>query len=559
MRRLNNLVTELAAGDRLASGDELTLENSREGWVYLACADGGAFSVDGADVSMREYGGRGEAMAYLPPGAFTVSGRNAREYTVREVPELIYNRVGGPRIQEYGPYDWPYLQRHVLPHVNTIVGGGQPEKEEWKALGGRCISNIGVGSRHHRRVEHNADDVFEYWAGAAGLNDPLVDGTLMDEFFSGDFPAYPAYIEALKRIAADDRFRGKKLYPYTGGHFPNRDDWGVYDAEDQSRSSTEFYRAAMDAGYPIAWERYQPERHEEAIAQEWIEWRMGTCLRDWRRVFPNAARNMVHVFGMMDYGHQLDIHPEADMKVYQDMQFRFIANDEAYDGLRGVMGWHARYANDETVRWMAKLNRHYGIEGNTQPLSDDYGFTFRNDHIYNADFAEHWEGWDVAINIERNCKVEIGNGFNDLQGRSKQGRTYLVLRRSSERPNAVSQPLRNLVPGRLYNVQAIVGDYDALLAGTSEEKRHGVNLEIEGGDVVPEKTFVALKQNHGGSGGGRFDGGNPYWFNFHRTVFRATASTGKLTISDWANGSPDGPVGARNAVNFVQVQDYLED
>jgi hypothetical protein len=43
MRRLNNLVTELAAGDRLASGDELALQNSREGWVYMACAVGVRF------------------------------------------------------------------------------------------------------------------------------------------------------------------------------------------------------------------------------------------------------------------------------------------------------------------------------------------------------------------------------------------------------------------------------------------------------------------------------------------------------------------------------------
>jgi len=574
VRRLNNLVTELAAGQQLASGEGIRLQNPRKGWVYLACADGGAATIDGADVYMRTYAGRDEAMAYLPEGEFVVGAPSGVEdIVVRTVPELMYCKYGyDPYIPEYGPYDQPYLEAHVLPHVNTIIGAGgdaeRPFAEQWTSRGGRWIVERSLPT--DRDEEHDVDDVVRTWTDTPGLTDPLYDGIFIDEFFCGDHAGYPAFAEALRRIAADKRFDGKDIYPYVGSHFPDRDDWGAYDPDDDSRSSLHLWRTLLDLGYPMAWERYMQERHTEEIAREHIGWKVGECMRAWRRALPEAPRHMVQVMGYMDFGFQLDIHPEADMRAFRDMQFHYIANDDAFDGLRGVTGWTSGYADDETIRWTAKLYRHYGIEGNTEPLSDQYGFSYRNDHIANGDFTHHWEGWDVPFDIERNCAVKTHDGHSILQGRwnhTSCGNAFLVLTRSADRPNAVSQPMRKLVPGRLYSVKAIVGSYDALLAGQSEEIRHGVNIEIEGGDVVPEKTFVSVRPNHPTTEAAGFDGENRYWLNYHRTVFRATASTGKLTISDWAGGRPDdpvgvrpdGPVGARNAVNFVQVQEYLEE
>ena len=47
--------------------------------------------------------------------------------------------------------------------------------------------------------------------------------------------------------------------------------------------------------------------------------------------------------------------------------------------------------------------------------------------------------------------------------------------------------------------------------------------------------------------------------NHHRIVFRAKASTARLTISDWADDeTPGGPAGQEMLFHFIEVQPFLE-
>jgi hypothetical protein len=580
MRRLNNLVTELYTADGLSKNQTVEVENPREGWVYLACDDtetlnadgarlvveGTTLSIEGAALSMHQWDGKKEAMCYLPEGVFTVSTADAASnVVVRAVPEMAYCKYGyNPFIPEYGPYDWNYLSQHVLPHVNTIIGGGgeveRPQATEWKQRGGHWIVERSLPTVLNEA--HHADDVVEKWTDTPGFNDPLYDGILLDEFFCGDRPSYPAFTEAVRRIGDDERYKGRTVYPYVGSHFPDRDDWGAYDPDDTSSSSVPFLRAVFEAGYRIAWERYMQERHEEAIGQAYIDERMINYMRQWLRVFPNAAKHMVVVFGYMDIGFALDIHPLVDMKVYRDMQFHALATAEPFDGLYGVTGWTSGYADDETIRWTARLYRHYGIEGNTEPLSDQYGYTYRNDHIWNPEFEHHWEGWDFPVNNEKTCAVKSHPGYSILQGRWQHttcGDTFLVMTRSADRPNDFSQRLRNLKPGKLYSVNIITSDYGDLLSGTSAEKLLGLDIRIDGVDLVPEKSFVSVKSQHPTVELDSFDKDNQFYMNYHRCLVRATSDEARLSISDWKDGAPMGEIGQEIAINFVQVQEYFED
>ena len=564
MKRLNNLVTELYAADALPDVP-VSIVNSRNGWLYVSCAAGGAASLNGKPIPFHPYDNRLEAMLYVSAGDVSLEGASARDVVVRAVPELAYCKYGyNPFIREYGTYDWAYLQHHVLPHINTVIGrGADDEREhahEWKARGGKWIVERSLPTS--RDAEHDPDVVFEKWIDTPGLTDPLFDGILLDEFFSGDKPSFPAFTKAIKRIAEDPRFRDKQVYPYCGSHYPDRDDWGIYDENDTSKSSVPFYRATFDAGYRVAWERYMQERHEEAIAESFIGERMVANMQRWRNVLPDAAAHMIVALGYMDMGFQLDIHPDVDIKVYRDMQFRAMATAEPFDGLYGITGWTSGYADDETIRWTAKLYRHYGIEGNTEPLSDKFGFAYKTDHIYNGDFRHFWEGWDFPVLNEKSASVVANRDFSALQSRWNKttcGDTALVMKRIAARPNEFSQPIRNLKPGHTYSVRLISGDYRHFLDGVSEEKRHGIAVTLDGVEIIPEKSFVSVHRQHPTVKVRGFSRKHLYWWNTHRIVFRATEKEARLTISDWQDGKPLGPIGEEIAINFVQVQEYLDD
>ncbi|HDS74367.1 MAG TPA: hypothetical protein ENN56_02400, partial [Firmicutes bacterium] len=312
MKRLNNLVTELYAADKLP-GETVSLVHPRTGWLYVSCAEGGAASLNGKPIPFHPHNSRLEAMLYVPAGDVSLEGASARDVVVRAVPELAYCKYGyNPFIREYGTYDWAYLEQHVLPHANTVIGRGVDDERdharEWKTRGGRWIVERSLPTS--RDTEHDPDVVFEKWIDTPGLTDLLFDGILLDEFFSGDKPSFPAFTEAITRIAEDPRFRDKQVYPYCGSHYPDRDDWGTFDENDTSKSSVPFYRATFDAGYRVAWERYMQERHEEAIAEAFIGERMIANMHRWRNVLPDAAAHMIVALGYMDMGFQLDIHPD---------------------------------------------------------------------------------------------------------------------------------------------------------------------------------------------------------------------------------------------------------
>ena len=135
---------------------------------------------------------------------------------------------------------------------------------------------------------------------------------------------------------------------------------------------------------------------------------------------------------------------------------------------------------------------------------------------------------------------------------------FLVLTRSADRANRVSQEISGLKPGQVYSVKMISGNYDEYLAGASSEKRHGVAVEIDGVDVLPEKTFQSVRRSHPVCENGPFGRENRFWFNYHNTVFRAKSDRARLTITDWPSGSPGGTEGEQHMVNFVELLPYFE-
>jgi hypothetical protein len=563
-RVLNNLVTELlnVSADRAS----YRFTNPRDGWVFISStarakgSDSMRLSIDNEPkekAAIVHEGGRAktqEAMRFLGAGEHRVSAsRNGKaqieRLIVRAVPETIYCQFPqNPHVSEYGTYDWEFLQKHVLHSTNTIVSSDSPNYkpyvEEWKKQGRRWITACGVpGLSSDAPI--TAEEAYRYWSGIGGYRNPVLNGVIADEF--GDAPAekYAAWAQAIARLR---RFKGKKFYAWCGP---------LYGSEPMRR----FAETLMKGGDLFAFERYLKEEPTEQAASESLDMRLITEMLILRKVFPGSERHTVMTLGYMSAPPEsLDTHPGINYRVWMDMQFNALANNPAFEGLYGVMEYLSSYADEEIVRWTGRLYRHYCIEGKRSLLSKD---PYVLPHLKNPDFDNGTDGWTAAPAEEGTIQTKHMEGFSWLQGRyppMRQGDNFLWMKRSARGPNAVSQEIRKLEPGRLYSLKIYSADYQELIQGKSVRQKHAISIVLDGVDTIPSKTIQHVFPNCYSHHHGPFDDKNKAWMNYHQRVFRAKGDKTRLTITDWASATDaGGPVGQELMLNFIEVQPYLED
>jgi len=551
MRRLNVFVTELLELSSVPE-EELTIENPREGWVFIAGEPkrGAAIRVNGEQVRCRRRQGWLEAMRYLPKGLFTVTGDGAMSrLVVRAIPELAYSLFRyDPLVPEFGPYDWSFLEANVLAHVNTIIGGRGEQNilfaQRWHARGGKWLVQMPLPGLNGDEV--TADEVHAVWSEDLALKHPAFDGIIVDEFPSDDRPAYPVWTEAAQRLRHE--VPQKFYYPYTG-FLP------------ESEAASHFGKAMLEDRNPIVYEVYLPEPDTIEEAEELLEQRLRSRVRDWEKWHKGSARSLMLALGYMTINESLNINPSVDFKVWMDMQFHHIVNHKEFEGLFGLLEYTSGYTDEETQRWASALYRHYAIEGNTTLLSDAHGYTFALDHIVNPDFADGLAGWTVETADGGEIDTREMEGFSFLQGRyprTSRGDTFLWTKRSDEAPNRLLQTIRNLVPGKTYSVKMIAADYRHITRGHSEHKRTSSDVCVEGGEPLPRKSFVSVVPNNYAHSLGPFDREHKAWFTYHHVVFRALEDEARLIISDWSDSKNTETEGELMA-NFVEVQPWFED
>ena len=583
VRVLNNLCWELLnlSGESLSkSGDKQVFANPWDRWVFIqttaALKNGGKLwlSLDSASVDkaviVHTKGGESEleAMRFLPAGRYTVYvGREGnaelRHIVIRAIPMLQYAFYNNPPcIRPFGPYDWKFLSKDVLPNVNVMVSYVRRKQEpahlkEWTKMGRSWI----MITDNARALGKGAtvEGVYKYWSDAMGFQHPLMDGLIVDEFGGGDAPIYDVYRKAVERIYANPKFKGKAFMPY-GGTFYGAD------------RSREFARVCAAGGGYIAWERYLREPPTEDEARAVIQRSITDRMFQWEEALPGCTRRMIMVLGLMSQPNEsLNVDPTVDFRAFMDMQIGELATHPAFFGLAGIQEYFTYIADEETLRLTGRLYRHYCIQGNTEPLiKDPYKLT----HIRNPDFADPFGGWTVSPAEPGSIKIKEHAGYSWLQGRyprTSMGDTFLWTKRSANKPNVFSQEIKDLTPGRLYSMKMITGDYRDLVAEKSDWKMHeGVSIKLENVDMLlgPKKSFQTGFVNWGGAHDlGKFNTKHRYCMNYHWRVFRAKGSTAKLSVSDWKSdpstssgqAEPGGPIGQELMFNFIEIQPYIGD
>lgn len=550
----NNFVTELFSVD-VASGEEATYAflNPRDGWVF--------FSVSGAEAPRAWLDDESDALAFRrnpDTGAFEamrklkedrhslrVTNAAGGRIDLRTMPEIAYCYYpAAPHLAPFGPYDWDFVSRYVLPHVNTIITAGpaQAEFEQWRREGRQWLANAslpGLGSRDALTTEQ----VYDVWAANPGVAAPGYGGIMVDEFLGDGSENYRAWSEAMRRLHETPAFAGKTFYAWCGDLF-------------EVPISLEFSKTVMSLDYRFSWEKYLAEEPDADAAQQSMYRALVYPLDRWRTLMPGVERHVVMCLGYLCAPPEsLNLNPAVNYNVLMDMQYRLLATHPSFAGLFGVMQYSASYADEESLRWAHRMFRHYCIEGNRTPLIAD---PYLLPHLDNPDFAEELDGWDVQPAETDSIGIGRMEGFSFLQGRYPQtpaGDRFCRMTRSAAGPNRISQQLRALEPGRIYSLKLIAADTERL----HEKQTLGLSPEIRGAEKIEALSFQFAYPSCYSHEVGPYTREKPAYFTFYHVVFRAPSGRANLVISDWANATrPGGPIGQAIGSNFAEVQPFLE-
>ena len=558
LKVLNNFVTELVSIplNGGATGNHPFL-NPRNGWVFIRvtgeepgktpCA-----SLAGASEPLvwrvNPDTGAYEAMQFLAAGEHWLQVKPAvtARLEIRTMPEIAFCYYPSSRhIEAYPPYDWAYVNRHILPHVNTLVTRSDVAPDEfnqWLREGRRWVSNASLPGLSAKEAP-TADDIYAVWEQNPGVQAPGFAGMIVDEFLWAGAGHYQAWRDAVLRLDEHPAFRDRTFYAWCG---------------DLSRHqpSQEFSRMLMEHGHRFAWEVYLREEPAPEKARRRLVQHMGRPFEKWKQAMPGIERHMVMCLGYLSAPPEsLNLDPSVDYQVYLDMQFHFLANDPAFWGLYGVMEYMAAYADEESIRVAHKLFRHYCIEGNSTRFSED---PYLLPHIQNPDFATGLKHWETEPAEKGSIDSRHMEGFSWLQGRypkTDEGDHFCWMKRSTQGPNRVHQTVTALEPGRLYSVKLISADLQQL----DTPQKLGLHVRVEGAEGLAPYAFQHPYPSCYSHEHGPYTREHPAWFNFHRFVFRATSDTATLSITDWAApDNPGDPPGQELAFNFVEVQPFRQ-
>ena len=168
--------------------------------------------------------------------------------------------------------------------------------------------------------------------------------------------------EAFKMMRADERSKHKTFYAYVGGSGKKLN---------QEMIGPTFVRTLIECDYRIALERYIFEVSSEEKSKDALQ-AFVDGIADWEAKQPGVKEHMVIAFGLFSMPPGgINKQPNVDYHVWMDQQMNVVANHPVMSGIGGLNWWTTILADEETVRFVGKLYRHYAIEGKTEMLTKD--------------------------------------------------------------------------------------------------------------------------------------------------------------------------------------------
>jgi hypothetical protein len=581
-KKENNLVSILVETGSISNvKSSFKFQRPNEGWIFLSVRGKGKgeirFAIDnspsGATIKANDASKEQpiETVRYVSQGEHALGVECDGEFrveklVVKAIPELMHCGLGfNAAIKSYPVYDMEFLKKDILPNVTTLIVPSNIELpqavvDDWHGQGKRFVAEVGVNGQAKTSDEH-----FKYWTGALDRI-PFLDGIIINEFGMNNPNPRPSeermqraaarhqlYEEAFTRMHADEKYRDKMVYAYFGGSGKK------VNYEDTGKT---FVRTIMNCNYRIALERYifevSSEQKSKDVLQLFVD-----GIADWEEKEPGVKQKMIIAFGLFSMPPGgINKQPNVDYHVWMDQQMNIVAKHPVMAGMEGLEWWTTLLTDEETVRFVGKLYRHYGIEGKTTMLTHDPLFL---PHIQNADFEQGIEGWTLQSAEEGSIQPKSFPRYGRIEGRymglgrpadpEHIGDTFLLMKRSEKGPNTFSQTIKDLEPGRLYSMKMFSCDYNDLThpqkKDVAEANKFVGKVVLEGLDVDEKRSFTEMYPSGP-------EPKIPVWITYFWKVFRAKGTTAKLTVSDWESDKPSGPFGQEQTFNFVEIEPYHE-
>ena len=549
-RRLNNVVIEVLAQplQATAAAQEFEFSTTRDGWVFIKVEteqEDAELSVvlRTDDTVITAATDRLEAFREIPGGThdLAVSGAaSGGSIVVRSIPEIFnYPACRNSQVPQNGEYGWDFHERHVFPAVTVLNGGSVPEEHQprLREMGLKWLANV---------ITTNPGDAADLVARMfehRGITAPQYDGFTADEQFFGR-PNLAYYTEAVRLL---DNPENRLIYTWIVGK-PSLP--GMHN---------DFMSASLNASRGrgrLLFEAYCHSRPDEEDAVSYLNDRVVDTMVQYNEYFPNAHLGTGMIFGNFNQIPiiSLDVNPEVDFKYYLDMQLNLVANHPVFEDLAVTGYWGSYYGDEELYRWSFELLRHYCVEGNTEMLSEHYGYAYSPGHLQNCDFLDGLEHWvaDPPEAIRADSFAGYGTGSQRRWGApSGTGDTFGVFTRGDGDPSTLTQTATGLTPGRVYTLQFVTADYEDILTGAFDPKELGLNAVLDAGaEVFPEQSYVFVDRRNTGR---KKDDGLAR-VNLHHIRFRAVAPSVTVTFTD-AEAEP----GTQIALNYIMLKPYFEE
>ncbi len=578
-RRLNNFVTEIL--DAPLTDGEVTFENPREGWVFIgfdkpyaaakAYLDGGVEPV----VVFRP-DEPSETMRWLEEGTHKVRVTDAAaggRLAIRLVKPLkitarsFAKETTDIRVRNQG-YGFDFFRKWIFGSFNILTMGGNwrlasaKDRMAWgnaqllaRGKGYKAASDIRPGNLELRA---SLEKMRGYVTGSAAYRDGL---PLEVDEHKVNAPAeeMDAFAEATWEMVAD----GKGMAMFAD--YCDLPGQPLTNLQSQVSALSAVMNTGNGHGMLVP-EMYLATKRTERDAEAEVD-RVLAYVESIRRAIPSGPSHIIHLFGgWLTIGEwSSDSSPEADVKVRYDRYLHRLATDPAFADVGGV-GMSTLACDEEIARWMARIVHHYCIEGRTDSLAEKLGYRYRPEIVTNGDFMDGLKGWTAEPAAPDAIREERRIGYGGKKGQCRMARSdteigehFAVFTRAEKAPNRLSQPIGNLVPGKLYMLTFCTADYDDVIAPGTREVDRTFSVSIEGVETLPELSWDVVVPDAKAIRKARKAGLPVHCVTVtHRIVFRAQAATGRLTFFDWKGPTErGGPVGGRQLLNFVRIAPYF--
>ena len=303
----------------------------------------------------------------------------------------------------------------------------------------------------------------------------------------------------------------------------------------------------------LLFEIYCRTKETEQQAAAYLREYAVETIENMKAIYPGVESSTGIIFGNFNQIPILSLahHPAVDFKYYLDMQLNLVANDPAFANLGATGYWGSYYADRELYRWAFMLLRHYCVEGNTEMLSKQYGFSYTPNHLQNGDFSGKLDPWTASGDV----RADKSNGFastsqNRWGGNNGVGDTFAVFKKTADETSTLTQTVRNLIPGQMYCLQFATGDYKDIVAKRHNPRKYGIEANLGDGAVIDAaQSWLHIDKRQKG----RYaHNNNVARINLHHIVFKATKPETTLVFSN-AAALP----GEELVLNYVMLNPYL--